>query len=1485
MGVSAVSKKKLNMRKLQYILTIVLALIVCTSSLAQTKGFSKNPEVFIEELGQHVKKLKDKQVETTYDQFEAQWLSGVYTEDQQSLVIRLAEYMVLKKFKIKPDIELYMRTLIGAKDSTSGVSEEKFDGWLLNEYQLIKKDRRAFLKVLETSNLIFREHVLYRAIGKEWLFSNTDYKFVFEGTDVRLNLQNVDIICHGPDDSLIVRSTSGTFDILKDHWNGDKGSIDWERVGLGAKTCFAEFDSYEIDMTTPGLEIDTVTFQYQGVIDGKVLGSLEDRVSARTIHRKGDNFEDSYYPKFVSFNDDLTLQGFSEGDIVFKGGFGMDGNRMQGRGSKGQKAIFEFYYEGKLTVKAESNVFTIADGKIRSLQTEATIYTDSGDIYHPRVELSFDQKDRRLSMLRGQKGIEQAPWYDSDHNIEIMVDQVIWKMDQPKIDFDMIIDEERALFISKNYFKEYNYEKITRGGMMAYHPIDKLYRMYMSTRSKTFPLSSYAAYLGSKKENLYPQVIGLANEGFIFYDTETEEIQLKEKLFNYFKNHWKLADYDILRFSSVIGARPNAVLNLVNYDLEMQGIRAFQFSDSQYVIAYPLEQIVTMKNNRRLIFNGKVTAGRFDFFGNDFDFSYENFTIESSQIDSMKLWFPDTINQKFLIPVKSVLRDIRGTIYIDKSNNKSGLTDYPEYPRFVSTAPSVIAYDKKSIHNGAYDKDEFRFEVDPFDIDSLDNFTIAGLKFPGTFVSGGILPEFRYEASIMKDYSLGFTRANPPGGYLMYGGKGHGDIDISMSEEGFWASGSIDYEGAKMESRKILMTPDSTNAEVESYKIGKSDRYPRMVASDVLTHWLPKEDEMYINTNGHVVDIFDDGQVFEGNLLQTPSELSGNGKLSWDNAILTSANMVFDPIHADAQKSDIQIGDVDAGMISFVSTNVKSHIDFEQRTGEFTANELGHLTQFPYNQFASTLDHFKWDMDKKTIELTPTGRQESKEYVFVSQNPAQQGLRFQSTKALFDMNDGTIYADEVPFIDIADSRVFPHEGKVTIKKDAEILPLTQAKMLANRENKYHELYDCKLYIAGRLDIAGSAHYVFKDKYETGQVVFFDKMRVLPDTSTVEMSGYISDSLNFIISPRIGYKGNAILNSKEPFLSFKGFVKPLHTFEDIKSQWFRYKDQPNPANVIVDASEPRNKDRRKVNLGISLSPNDSVAVYPNFFGQKFSFVDLDLTIDTGVFFYDETIEAFVVGDSNKLLQGAKRGNVMTFDDKAKTIKAEGVFDFGLDFGEEFNAQTVGEAVRTDDDSTFLFNMMMMMDLKLPEECWVRMGEIFDEKVSGNSTASLDNHWNKKYLAELITDDKKYDKVIKDVEEFGELKQLDVTKRDFVISGMKFYYSHTLNAFVSAEPIELVTLKGKNINRKLNSRLMIERRRSGPRVALYIEVTKYDYFYFEFQRGNMFVYSTDKDFNLFLRSKSGKVSSRNYRVRPSSPLKVTRHIDMIDQLESE
>jgi len=58
----------------------------------------------------------------------------------------------------------------------------------------------------------------------------------------------------------------------------------------------------------------------------------------------------------------------------------------------------------------------------------------------------------------------------------------------------------------------------------------------------------------------------------------------------------------------------------------------------------------------------------------------------------------------------------------------------------------------------------------------MDNFTTSELSFPGEFIAGGILPNFRFEAKIMDDYSLGFEKSMTT--YPMYGGKGSADIAI-----------------------------------------------------------------------------------------------------------------------------------------------------------------------------------------------------------------------------------------------------------------------------------------------------------------------------------------------------------------------------------------------------------------------------------------------------------------------------------------------------------------------------------------------------------------------------------------------------------------------------------------------------------------------------------------------------------------------------------
>jgi hypothetical protein len=44
------------------------------------------------------------------------------------------------------------------------------------------------------------------------------------------------------------------------------------------------------------------------------------------------------------------------------------------------------------------------------------------------------------------------------------------------------------------------------------------------------------------------------------------------------------------------------------------------------------------------------------------------------------------------------------------------------FPIFKSFKESYAFYDKRSIQRGAYNKDKFYFKLDPFVIDSVDNF-------------------------------------------------------------------------------------------------------------------------------------------------------------------------------------------------------------------------------------------------------------------------------------------------------------------------------------------------------------------------------------------------------------------------------------------------------------------------------------------------------------------------------------------------------------------------------------------------------------------------------------------------------------------------------------------------------------------------------------------------------------------------------------------
>lgn len=1458
------------MRQIFQIAAILFFIVLSATAFGQPRSFSKKPHVYIEELGKFIESGKDNKLDRTHEKFAGIWAGDTFDAAQKRTIIKISDAMLLKRFQVA-DFSLFERTLINGVDST--IDPAKLASWINAALPVARSSRRGFEQLLVTTNGLFKENTLLQQDARRWYASNSNWNFVFNKNTIQIVCTDIDLICKAGADSILIQKTSGNFYLDENIWEGNGGKLTWARVGLDPEAVYAKFTvPYFVNLTKGEISVDSALFHYPKYLDSPILGKLKDRASSANATETL-NLTDGYFPEFSSYETGILLASFFENRGKFYGGFTIRGNNIVGSGSVNEPAEFKLYYKDQLKVLAQADNFTLKDNRLMGSGVATTIYTDSGEIYHPRLNFNLNLDQKSLLLKRGTEGLERAPFVDTDHKLEFKVDEIKWDIEKPKIEMKMKVPDATARFESASFFKEFRYEKIQ--GILAYNPLNKMERFCIQYRTRSFTLDDYALAIGSKPSNLKQQIIQLADEGFIYYNPQNDSIHVRTKLLQHVNNHRGFSDYDVVRFYSVIGGRPNAYLSLLNGDLVIEGVRAFKFSDSQNVAAFPHEQLVRVKHNRELNFGGRITAGRFDLYAKDFNFKYETFSVSSTSIDSLKLFYPDSIGGEFLLPVKTVLRDLNGVLKIDRFNNRSGRKDYPEYPIFESKSSSLITYEKPEIYNRAYKKESFRFEVDPFVIDSLDNFTIEGLQFPGTFKSAGILPDFKYSATIMKDYSLGFIKESPPGGYPLYGGRGHGDIRVELSERGLWAMGSLEYSGAEMTSSKILLLPEEMRAEADRYSIRESDKYPRVDALDVVNNWRPYDDAMKINTNGHEVDILRDGQTFLGDLTQTSKQLSGSGVLDWNEATVTANKMDFGTNKVRSDTAKIEIKSIDQTRIALSSNYVDVDVNFDTRKGEFRSKVAGSFTDLPINQYSTTLNEFTWNMDLKTITFDKGSEITEEEAFFVSRHPDQGGLSFRSKHAVYNMTTSILEVEEIPYIDIADSRLFPFEGKATVLPDAELKPFTNAKFLAARKNKYHQLYDANIKVNGKYSISGDAKYIFKDKSNTGQELFFDKMVVLKKDTTVKAIGFVSDSIEFNIYPKIQYYGGIELGSQHEFIAVNGYVKPLHSFDYPESTWLRYQNRPDPSYMVFDVKDPKTKQQRPVYITVSLA-NDSNHLYPTFISGKRSYGDQDLLQVHGVMFYDDATDQFLAGDSDRLFNGSKRGNYLILDEATKTFKGGGKLDIGMNLGENFNALTAGTITKHQDDSSFMINLMIALKITLPDACYERMAVVMKEEGAGAPSASITQEM-KNAAAEFI-DDKKLKRMFAD-EALGEVNPQGDLERDLVVTQATMTYSSSKRSYVSWEPIYVATVKGQQVNKQFDARIQMTQRRSGTRLTMYIEVTKYDWFYIDYYLGSLTVTSTDKAFNDALLDGARKLSKGKFRIRPASPRTVSRWLDKL------
>ena len=131
-------------------------------------------------------------------------------------------------------------------------------------------------------------------------------------------------------------------------------------------------------------------------------------------------------------------------------------------------------------------------------------------------------------------------------------------------------------------------------------------------------------------------LITMSFEGYVYYDKETQLVTIRQKLYDYIMAVTRSKDYDVISIKSkASGMLDNAVLELRNLDLMVNGIDYFEFSKANRVATRPRGGQIILKKDREIQFDGELRAGLYTYFGEKFRFNYTDFNIELESVDSL----------------------------------------------------------------------------------------------------------------------------------------------------------------------------------------------------------------------------------------------------------------------------------------------------------------------------------------------------------------------------------------------------------------------------------------------------------------------------------------------------------------------------------------------------------------------------------------------------------------------------------------------------------------------------------------------------------------------------------------------------------------------------------------------------------------------------------------------------------------------------------
>jgi len=1144
-----------------------------------------------------------------------------------------------------------------------------------------------------------------------------------------------------------------------------------------------------------------------------------------------------------------------------------------------EKATIKIYRSDSLFITARGRSFSIHNDRIVTQSTAVSIYLSGDSIYHPNINMRFNNTGRELTLLRDEKGFSRAPFTNSFHKIDMYCEAIYWNIDTWEIDIRMmqsISNTGEAYFESFDYFSDVRYMRMQ--GISDLHPLIRIRNFARQYGSETFFVAEYAKFLRSDPANVAAQLLSFSQDGFVSYNQEDETVTINPKLHHYIGAYAGRNDFDNIRIKS--NASVNAKLNMNNFDLQIFGVERIPLSDMKNVVIHPRNKQVIMKKNRDIYFDGRIESGLFDFYGKEFFFNYNLFKIDLLQTDSMSFSVrshqPDSGGNYSLVRVRTVLEGINGELLVDHPGNKSGQLPYPRFPIFNSNNESYVFYDKQDVQKGVYKRENVFFRLIPFSIDSLDKATTDNIAFDGVFVSTGIFPEFYDYLTVQPDYSLGFSTKTPEDGYTIYNGKATYKGPINMSYEGLRADGELQFLNANLLAGQMLMFPDSARATINTFNLSARTspvEYPEVTAMDINMLFLPHQDEMNLKNTDTPFEIYAGLSMLKGGLTLTPEGLSGKGELEFFGGKMYSDAFDFNLMDFDAARSNLTILTADGQNTAITASNYNSNVNFDKRFAELRPMEIDAKIDFNFNRYIAEGFEMDWDMAEGTVKLENTlkekldnlGPMSPEDWItydftgheLTSTHPSQDGLKFFAGRVDYRVARNVIEASDIKVMLVADAAVFPHEGKIEILERAEIKKLEHAIVLANTTTRQHIFYNAGIHITSRWNYYGTGLYDYIDNAGNTQVLNFSSIAVDRAFRTTIARSEIAKEQDFTISPKFGFFGNLDLKAERPHFTYSGATTMLIDCPNYRPNWFRFDAEINKDSIYIPVAEDlRNDANGPISTSMMLA-GDSIHVYPAVFDRRRHYSDLAMLTATGYLTWDPISRHYQLTTAEKHRKASLPDNVITISPYTCIVDGYGEITLNGDMG-QFKINTFGRITHDLTENELTLDVVMGIDFFFPDQA---LGLVETSLHSSEKTEPLNIHRNKYTgLLQKRTTESTAESLVEEFITEGAFRRFPPEMaHTFFFADLKMKWDQQAQTFYTTERLGIGNMGRFPMHKYVDGFLEIKKQRGGDVFNLVIipggladEGIGVDWFFFTYNNSIMQTIASSNDFNNLIRS---------------------------------